>query len=144
MNGRIFRSRNERALGGVAAGLAHHLGADVALVRLILIVGTPLTGGLVFVAYLAAWAALPLEPGMADTAATTFGTAVDPADLRLPTTRPLLGSLGIVLGGFFVLLGTWFLIDEYVPGFDYAFPWPLIVIGLGGLILLSSATKREA
>lgn len=144
MEGRIFRSRTGRALGGVAAGLARHLDADVTLVRLILIVGTPLTGGLVFVAYLVAWGALPLEPETADAAAATFGTAVDPADLGLPTTRPRLGYLGIVLGGFFVMLGTWFLLDEYVPGFDYTFPWPLIVIGLGGLILVSSAAKREA
>jgi hypothetical protein len=44
-------------------------------------------------------------------------------------------SLGIAFGCFFIVLGAWFLVREYVPGIDWDVPWPLIVIALGGLIL---------
>jgi phage shock protein C len=144
MNRRLFRSRTDRALGGVAAGLAKYLRVEVALVRLILIVSTPLTGGLAFFAYLIAWAALPLERGLPEAAAVTFGAPPDPTEATPSSlAQPRLGSLGMVFGGFFVALGAWFMLEEYVPGFEYSFPWPLIIIGLGVLILASSTARRQ-
>ena len=43
----------------------------------------------------------------------------------------------IIAGLLLVLMGSWFLVDHYIPGFDDRW-WPLIVIGVGAALLLSA------
>jgi len=66
MSGRppLRRPEEGRILAGVAAGLADHLGWDVALVRLLIVVATLVTQGLGLIVYLAAALLIPAaEPG---------------------------------------------------------------------------------
>lgn len=58
--GRLHRSRNHRLVGGVAGGIARHLGVDPLLIRFATVL--VLMSGLGIFAYLAAWVLLPLEP----------------------------------------------------------------------------------
>jgi phage shock protein PspC (stress-responsive transcriptional regulator) len=55
----LRRSRSDRMLGGVCGGLAESLGADPALLRVLLVALTLITGGAAAVVYLAAWALAP-------------------------------------------------------------------------------------
>ncbi|TVP74926.1 MAG: PspC domain-containing protein [Nitriliruptor sp.] len=55
----LRRPQEGRILAGVAAGLADHLGWDVALVRLLIVVATLVTQGLGLIAYLAAALLIP-------------------------------------------------------------------------------------
>jgi len=57
----LVRSRDDRMLAGVCAGLADYFGVDVTLVRVIWAVVSVLTSGLGVLAYLAAWAIIPDE-----------------------------------------------------------------------------------
>ncbi|MBI4090296.1 MAG: PspC domain-containing protein [Candidatus Kerfeldbacteria bacterium] len=57
---RLYRSRSERVIAGVAGGLGHYFGIDPTLVRIAFIVLTFLWGGGLF-AYLALWVIVPLE-----------------------------------------------------------------------------------
>jgi len=57
---RLYRSRNHRIAGGVAGGIAHHLGVDPLLIRLATVL--VLMSGIGLFAYLAAWVVMPLEP----------------------------------------------------------------------------------
>ena len=41
-----------------------------------------------------------------------------------------------------VLIGVWFLVRDYLPQFDWDLVWPVIIIGIGALILISSARRR--
>src|SRR5215203_2681217 len=50
------------------------------------------------------------------------------------------GNAGLVLGGVLVLLGAWFLIDEYID-IDWSLLWPVVVIVLG-VALIAGATRR--
>lgn len=58
---RLYRSRTERMLGGVCAGLAHYLNTDPTIIRLLAIIGiffwppTPLV-------YFGLWLLIPEEP----------------------------------------------------------------------------------
>ncbi len=58
---RLYRSRNDRWLGGVCGGLATYFDVDTTLVRLIAIV-TILLPGPSIIAYLIAWVIVPVEP----------------------------------------------------------------------------------
>ena len=55
------RSRTDRMLGGVCGGLAAGLGADAALLRVLLVALTLITGGAAAIVYVAAWALAPEE-----------------------------------------------------------------------------------
>lgn len=69
MSKRLYRTRQGRVLGGVASGLGAYLDADPVLLRLLLVIGTIVTGGGLIVAYIAAWIIVPEEPA-AGSAAT--------------------------------------------------------------------------
>jgi phage shock protein C len=56
---RLRRSRSDRMLGGVCGGLAESLGADAALLRVLVIALTLITGGAAALVYLAAWVLAP-------------------------------------------------------------------------------------
>ena len=60
---KLFRSRTERTVAGVCAGVAHYLDLDISLVRVIWVVVTILSG--IFpgiVVYGLAWIIIPEEP----------------------------------------------------------------------------------
>jgi phage shock protein PspC (stress-responsive transcriptional regulator) len=58
----LLRPRVGRQIAGVCLGLARANGWDVAVVRVVAILGLIFTSGLVGVAYLAAWIGIPEEP----------------------------------------------------------------------------------
>jgi phage shock protein PspC (stress-responsive transcriptional regulator) len=58
---RLYRSRDERMLGGVCGGLAEYLHTDQALIR-VLFVLFALAAGPGIIAYLVMWIIVPLEP----------------------------------------------------------------------------------
>jgi phage shock protein C len=55
----LRRSRTDRMLGGVCGGLAAGLGADAALLRVLLVALTLITGGAAAIVYIAAWVLAP-------------------------------------------------------------------------------------
>ena len=56
---RLFRSRRERVLGGVAGGLAEYLTLDPVVVRIVLVVLFFMSEGAVILGYLVAWVLIP-------------------------------------------------------------------------------------
>jgi len=155
MNRRLYRSRTDTVLGGVAAGLATYLNADPALVRIAWAILVPLTGGAAFLAYIVAWIAVPEEPAPiaaapsapADGAeagappATEGGTPVS-APQTAPAEPRSEGRAGVVVGVGLVLIGLWFLVRQYLPPIDWDLLWPVILIGIGALILITSSRRR--
>jgi len=146
MTRRLYRSRTDTVLGGVAAGLAHYLNADPALVRIAWAILVPITSGAAFLAYIVAWIVIPEEPAAAS-AAGVVGETVDGVDgpVAGPSTaveRNDGGRAGLVVGIGLVLLGVWFLLRDYLPEFDWNWLWPAILIGVGALILFSSSRRR--
>ncbi len=57
---RLFRSKKERVLGGVAGGLAEYFEVDVVLVRLLWVLAAFVGGGGIL-AYIVAWIIIPEE-----------------------------------------------------------------------------------
>lgn len=58
----LVRPRFGRAIAGVCLGLAQANGWDVAVVRVITVLGFCFSGGFVGIAYLAGWIGIPDEP----------------------------------------------------------------------------------
>lgn len=56
---RLVRRSDDRMVAGVCSGMAHYLGVDVTIVRLLVVLGTVLGFGSLIIAYVAAWILLP-------------------------------------------------------------------------------------
>lgn len=121
---RIYRSRRDRILGGVAGGVAAYLGVDPVLVRLAFVALT-LAAGFGVMLYIVAWIIIPQEPE---------GGEPRPAE----EARPSLGGR-VVFGTILVALGILLLVDWFVPMQRVIWPLSLIVIGLG---ILAYGAKR--
>ncbi|QNN51499.1 ATP-binding protein [Nocardioides mesophilus] len=137
---RAFRSVDDRLLGGVAAGLAEHLGLDVTLVRGFFLV-TSVFGGLGLALYAGLWLVLPagshLEqaaPGLE--AARRQGRRPRRTTSRLEDVGPLVAIAAIVLG-VAVLANGWL-------GNSFLF-WPVLlgVVGIAVLWRQADEAQRE-
>jgi phage shock protein C len=64
---RLYRSKKERVLGGVCAGLGKHLDIDPLVIRLVWLVLTLLSFGVGIVAYIIAWILVPEEENTDET-----------------------------------------------------------------------------
>jgi len=124
-------------IGGVAAGVATWINADPALVRIAWALLVPLTGGAALLAYVVAWVVVPeasVQPQSADSVAPA-GEDAKPGPVDD-------GRTALFIGGGLVLVGLYFLVREYLPRIDWGFVWPLILVGVGALILVGAARRR--
>jgi phage shock protein C len=165
MADRLYRSRDDRMLAGVAGGLAEMWDADPALVRIVWALLVIFTGGVALVVYIVMaivvpeeddrWPAgappaqqVPTAAGAPD-AATAAGTpppaasgwATPPRDARATRSAARADrgmSGGMLLGGFLVLLGLFFLAREFLPSIDFDWFWPLVLVAVGATLLVSS------
>ncbi|HET9417011.1 MAG TPA: PspC domain-containing protein [Candidatus Limnocylindria bacterium] len=145
MTRRLYRSRTDTVLGGVAAGLANYLNADPALVRIAWAILVPITGGAAFLAYIVAWIVVPEEAAAAAGPSTDSTDAVMPAVGGTSTSAPSTadsGRAGLVVGIGLVVIGVWFLVRDYLPDFNWNLVWPAVLIGIGALILINSSRRR--
>ena len=117
---RLERSRSDRVIGGVAAGVAQHLGIEPIVVR-IAFVALTLAAGFGVVSYLLLWVLAPQE--------VDAGSAPSrPRVLGMPSTRQAMGG-GLVLIGVVLLLvvsGFWF---------SDSLAWPVSLAAIGFAIL---------
>jgi signal transduction histidine kinase len=130
----LRRSRRNRILGGVAGGVAEHLGFDPLAVR-IAFVGLGFTGFGIIV-YLLLWALAPLE---AAELAAAEASAVGPravAAFRRPAIRQVAGVMLLVLGVLVVLgyLGWSFEPEVFVP---------VLLAALGFAVLWARGSAEE-
>jgi phage shock protein C len=138
---RLYRSRDNRMLGGVAGGLADYLDVDSALVRLGF-VALFFAAGAGVLAYIIAWIVIPEEPRSPAVAAATPLAASLPAAASAPTRRGSAGSRGarLLIGAILVAIGVFLLFDWALPALgNFIWPGAIIVLGLG---LLAYGARR--
>ncbi len=122
---RIYRSRNDRILGGVAGGFAKYLGVDPVLIRLALV--ALLFAGIGFVLYIIAWIIIPEEPLEHEAAFADTEASAVPARPSIDGQRARM-----VVGGILVGIGTLLLLDFVFDALRFGrFIWPVAIIGLG-------------
>jgi phage shock protein PspC (stress-responsive transcriptional regulator) len=138
MGTRLYRSRRDRMLAGVAGGLAEVWGADPALVRIIWALLVVFTGGVALLIYIVMAIVIPEEeevyPGGVPMRAAGVGGGISPSG----TGRTGGMTPAVLVGGFLVILGGFFLLREFLPALDFDWFWPLILVGLGVVLIVTA------
>ena len=126
---RLTRSRDDRVIAGVCAGLARYLGIDPVLVRIAALL-LIFAGGVGIVLYAIGWIAMPEERLVAD--GPTEHERAEPENEDELERRRGAAILGLV----FVVLGIFFLLDEVWPDLSWQYVWPAALIAVGFAIIV--------
>jgi phage shock protein C len=138
MRERLYRSRQDRMLFGVAGGMAEWLNLDPAIVRIVWAL-LFLAGGMGLVLYIVAAIVMPEAP-------VASGVGGGGTSSRGMDAQPMAGSGpgngGVIFGLVLVAAGVWFLVDRYVENLDtgWVVPVALVVIGIA---LVFGALRRS-
>jgi phage shock protein C len=191
MRNRLYRSRSDRVISGVAGGVADALDIDPSIVRVVWVILAFMTGGIALLVYLVMLIVVPEEPGddfdwgvvpPGPPSTRDAGSGVPEADtdeLGRPILREETGAAftpppqayppesraaerwesrrarraaresqgpgggALVFGLILILVGGYFLLRQYIPALDMDLIWPIVVIGLGVLLLLASLRSRD-
>jgi len=158
MDDRLYRSRDERMIAGVAGGLAERLDLDPSLVRIIWAVLVLPTGFLALLVYVVMAIVVPEEPPaeapLAEAPAAAGESAREaptaPAwpdarvqrraerEARRAARRADGGKGAVILGGILVVVGALFLVRQLLPDVDFDLLWPVALIVLGVALVLGS------
>jgi phage shock protein C len=154
MNRRLYRSVADRRIGGVAAGTATYFDIDPSISRVLWVLLAIVSGGVFVIVYLVMWAVVPEEPypvpGGAVPAAPSSGPdgaehpaegGAAPASSPLPANATSGPSGRVILGAILILIGAWFLADEFLPWLSWDLVWPIGLVVIGVLIL-ATALRR--
>ena len=146
MNERLYRSREDRMLAGVAGGLAEIWDADPSLIRIVWALLAVLTGGLAIVVYIVM--AIVVPEGDAPTAG---GVGARPESPEAATAREARRaaraerranradgsrSAGLIVGVLLIVIGAVFLVRAWLPAIDLGLLWPLALVALGVVVLV--------
>ena len=128
---RLERSREDRVIAGVCAGVGEYFGVDAVLIRIAALV-LVFAGGAGILLYLIGWVAMPEA---ADTGPPLPGAPPEGAPFPgVPIDRT---PGAVVLGLVFVALGAFFLADEIWSDFlSWKYVWPVALIAVGAVVIL--------
>ncbi|MEO8511399.1 MAG: PspC domain-containing protein [Chloroflexota bacterium] len=127
MNDRLYRSRSDRMVAGVAGGLAQSMRLDPSLVRIVWAILVFATGGIALVIYIVMAIVVPEElPGTVHVG-------------RAPMSG---GSFALPVGAGLVVLGAYLLLRQYIPALDFNRIWPVFLIATGVLLLIVAMRGR--
>ena len=124
---RLRRSRSNRVIGGVAAGVGRHLGIDSLVVR-IAFVALAFAAGFSVVVYLLLWLLAPID-------AVDEAVPATRRELPRPTAQQALG-IGLILTGvltLFLVTGLWL---------GWQLGWPVSLAAIGFAVLWARSTDE--
>ena len=145
MSKQLYRPRRNRVIAGVCSGFADYFGIDAVIIRIITIIIA--LSGTGILAYIIAAVIMPSEENVHN-GGETWGSGTDSStedfihdqekDRNEWAEPPKYNSEKnkLVIGAILVGLGILFLIRQFIPHFDYKVLVPVILIGVGGLILV--------
>jgi len=160
MNRRLYRSPDDRVLAGVAGGMAETYDMDPSLVRVAWALLIIFTGGVFLILYVIMALVVPLrsepyapaagqapsdetEPGYGPSETTPGSATGFAAPVRNPRRgRDSDNSGTLIFGTILVIIGALFLLRQFVD-IDIGRLWPLAIIGLGILLVVSAFGRRD-
>ena len=136
---RLFRSRNDKIIGGVCGGVAQYLRIDPVLVRIIGVL-LLLSEGIGFIIYIVAWILIPENPRQKKTKKTFAESILKKTVKTIDTEKKKIITKEsfdyFTIGFLLLIIGIVFLAKNYFPLFSIRYYWPLIFIIIGVYLMI--------
>ncbi|AEM78380.1 PspC domain-containing protein [Thermoanaerobacter wiegelii] len=131
MGRKLYRSREQKMLGGVCGGIAEYFDVDVTLVRLICLLA--IFSGFGLIPYIIAWIIIPENPYQLKGKIIDEEPKTGEQQDNAVETEDKTNKANEVLGWVLVILGVLLLLNRLLPWLSFKIIWPvlLIIIGLG-------------
>lgn len=131
MGRKLYRSREQKMLGGVCGGIAEYFDVDVTLVRLICLLA--IFSGFGLIPYIIAWIIIPENPYQLKGKIIDEEPKTGEEQDNVVETEDKTNKANEVLGWVLVILGVLLLLNRLLPWLSFKIIWPvlLIIIGLG-------------
>lgn len=126
---RLYRSADNKVIGGICGGLGEYFNIDPNLVRVGAVLLVLATHGFAFLAYLVGWIIIPRRPLEAETT-------------ERPPEHQHAAWAGYLPGLILILVGAMLLVREHWFWFDFHQWWPVLLI-LVGLVLVFHRRKHR-
>ena len=165
---RLYRSRSDRAIAGIAGGMAEYLEVDPTVVRILWILAGIFTGGLMLLLYVILAFVIPANPypggpipagaGYAPGSPTGWGqpptapgaatwspdwNARYEAERAARAERP--GRAGLIIGTVLIVFGVIALLDVALPSWvGGALFGPALLLAIGAALLVVSLRRPDA
>ena len=130
-NRKLSRNSMNKVIGGVCSGLADFFGLDVALVRIAFVIAF-MFASFGFWLYIILWIVLPVDGQQ-----TTANSQQPTANSQAPESK----VKSVLAGSFVILIGLLFLINNFIP-INWVWKlWPLILVAIGVVMIITSSKK---
>lgn len=135
-NRKLSRNPMNRVIGGVCSGLAEYFGLDTALVRIAFVIAF-MFASFGFWIYIILWAILPVS-GQQTIDNGQPSESVSEAESVIKSESKV---KSIFAGSFVILIGLLFLVNNFVP-INWVWKlWPLILVAIGVVMIITSRKK---
>ena len=143
-NRKLSRNTMNKVIGGVCSGLAEFFGLDVALVRIAFVISF-MFASFGFWLYIILWIVLPEGQQTTDNGQQTFGQSQSQSQSQSQHSEPVSKSeskvKSVLAGSFVILIGLLFLINNFIP-INWVWKlWPLILVAIGVVMIVTSSKK---
>ena len=135
-NRKLSRNTMNKVIGGVCSGLAEFFGLDVALVRIAFVIAF-MFASFGFWLYIILWIVLPVE-GQQSTVNSQQSESVSESESVSKSESKV---KSVLAGSFVILIGLLFLINNFIP-INWVWKlWPLILVAIGVVMIVTSSKK---
>ncbi|GAB4319780.1 MAG: PspC domain-containing protein [Candidatus Zixiibacteriota bacterium] len=147
MKKRIYRSGTDKVIGGVCGGLGDYFGIDPTWIRILFVLSI-FANGIGLIAYIIGWIVIPSHRETVATVATDTGESAteQAAGGNVAATgngqQSSRHGMGFLPGIILVILGMIFLFDRVFYWFDFDYIWPLVLIGVGAILIYRATNPR--
>ena len=149
-NRKLRRNPMNRVIGGVCSGLADFFGVDVALMRIAFVIAF-LFASFGFWLYIILWIVLPESQQTTDNGQQSFGQSQSQSQGQSQGQSPQSESVSvskseskvksIFAGAFIILIGLLFLVNNFIP-INWVWKlWPLILVAIGVVMIVTARKK---
>lgn len=146
---RLYRSRRDRQLAGVAGGIAEYLEIDPTVVRILWILSVFL-GGFGILLYIIMAFIVPLDPRVMAAPAPDGGTETPVPQWTMPDPTPGEPGArgrrgGLIVGIMLIVFGSIALANVLLPGWALGIALgPAFLVALGVALLVGSARRSTS
>jgi phage shock protein C len=133
MEKKLYRDEYHKKIAGVCAGLADYFNVDVTLIRVLFVLTLVLKGD------------YKVPPSPFGSTPPFDMPAQNPGEpFMVPPPVRHRSSGTIIAGAILIVLGSFFLLDEFdiIPDWDFERLWPLILIAIGAVFMVTHSKKQ--